>query len=161
MNKIYTFNNPIETGLRALIILYYSYPRSIDLQQLLYFDYLTVHSNDIENGPESIHPPIPNRSGEILVRRELIEQGLTFYINKKLIEKVFTLTGIEYKVNENANIFLDMLDENYTIKLRERAQWVITNFINYTTKEMNKYINKNLDNWGGEFIYFHQEATYE
>ena len=47
MNKEYVFNNPIETGLRSLIILNAAYPKPLDLQQLIYYDYLTVHTGDI------------------------------------------------------------------------------------------------------------------
>lgn len=153
MNKEYAFNNPIETGLRSLIILSASYPKSLDLQQLIYYDYLTVHTGDIEGGPNSIHPAVPNRTGELLVRRKIIEQGLKLFVNKKFIEKVFTQNGIEYQLSDNSNMFLDMLDEEYTITLRDKANWVINKFLDWNSVELKKFIEINIDNWGGEFIY--------
>ena len=40
---VQTFNSPIETGIRALILLAESYPVQLDLQRILEFDYLIVH----------------------------------------------------------------------------------------------------------------------
>ncbi len=42
------FNSPIETGIRTLAILTAVFPRSLDLQYLVYFDYLVLHSGDVE-----------------------------------------------------------------------------------------------------------------
>ena len=68
------FNNPVESALRTLVLLVEAYPATLDLQKLVYLDYLLVHSADA-GGPESLHPPTPQRQGEVAVRRDLIEQG--------------------------------------------------------------------------------------
>ena len=59
---VQTFNSPIETGVRALILLAESYPDQLDLQRILEFDYIMVHTGDVD-GPPSIHPALPLRSG--------------------------------------------------------------------------------------------------
>jgi hypothetical protein len=59
--------------MRALILLAESYPEQLDLQRILEFDYLMVYTGDVD-GPPSIHPDLPLRSGELLVRRQLIER---------------------------------------------------------------------------------------
>ena len=46
MNGITVFNNPIESALRSLVLLVEHYPNSLDLQRLIYLDYLLVHSAD-------------------------------------------------------------------------------------------------------------------
>jgi hypothetical protein len=152
-NKTYVFNNPVETGLRSLIILDAAYPKSLDLQKLIYFDYMTVHTGDMPAGPESIHPSIPNRSGELLVRRKLIENGIEYFVRKKFIDKIFNENGIEYLLNENATMFLDMLDEVYILNLKGKAKWVIETYLDWNSIELDKYIKNNLDKWGGEFMY--------
>ena len=68
---VLTFNSPIETGVRALILLSEAYPQGFDLQRILEYDYMMVHTGDFENGPPSIHPALPLRSGELLVRRSV------------------------------------------------------------------------------------------
>jgi len=62
------FNTPIESGLRTLILLAVAAPEGCDLARLVIYDYLLVHSSDVDGGPESIHPPSLFRSGEFLVR---------------------------------------------------------------------------------------------
>lgn len=153
MNNIEIFNNSIETGLRSLIILEAVSPQSLDLQKLIYFDYLTVHTGDIEDGPSSLHPPIPNRSGELFVRREKIESGLDLFIRKRFIEKVFTEEGIEYRLSDEASLLLDLLEEGYTLSMRRNANWIVNKFHGLNTSQIKDFIKKNIDKWGGEFMY--------
>ncbi|MDO9714172.1 ABC-three component system middle component 2 [Paracraurococcus lichenis] len=75
------FNSALETGVRALAILAEAHPSAYDLQRLLYFDYLVVHSQDAD-GPESLHPNTPLRNGELLVRRGIIERGLLLLLTR-------------------------------------------------------------------------------
>ena len=86
---VQTFNSPIETGVRALILLAESYPNQLDLQRILEFDYIMVHTGDVD-GPPSIPPALPLRSGELLVRRQLIERGLMLMISRGLIDRSAT-----------------------------------------------------------------------
>ena len=53
-----TFNSPLETGVRAVAILVAAFPQSFDLQRLLAFEHLLVHTGDV-GGPPSLHPPSP------------------------------------------------------------------------------------------------------
>ena len=45
---------PIETGIRAPILLAESYPQQLDLQRILEFDYIMVHTGDVDGPPASI-----------------------------------------------------------------------------------------------------------
>lgn len=69
------FNSPLETGVRAIVVLNAAYPRAFDVTEIAWFDHLVVHTGDI-GGPQSLHPDVPQRSGELLVRRRLVEDGL-------------------------------------------------------------------------------------
>jgi hypothetical protein len=121
---IHPFNNKVETGLRVLSILNAAFPNSYDLQSIVYLDYLTVHSGDIKNGIESLHPSVPNRKGEMFVRREIINSSLELYISKGLINKMYLENGIEYVASENSTTFLDSLNEEYLIELQLKSKWV-------------------------------------
>lgn len=131
---IHPFNNNIETGLRVLSILNATFPNSYDLQSIVYLDYLTVHSGDIKNGIESLHPSVPNRKGEMFVRREIINTSLELYISKGLINKLYLKNGIEFMASENATTFLDSLNEEYLIELQSKARWV-NEFVKKLKKE--------------------------
>mgnify|MGYP000146115486 CR=1 FL=1 len=112
-NKIKLFNNEIEMGLRILIILENIYPKSFDIEMINYFDYFALHTKDI-GGKNSIHPELPNRFGELSVKRDLIHSSLKLLISKGLVEINYTDNGIEYLASELTSPFLDYLSEEYT-----------------------------------------------
>src|ERR1700752_4884432 len=120
---VQTFNSPIETGTRALILLAQSYPSRLDLQRLLEYDYIMVHTGDVD-GPPSVHPALPLRSGELLVRRQLIERGLLLMMSRGLVSRHYTEHGITYQAQDEAGPFLDGLTAEYLNDLKDRATWV-------------------------------------
>lgn len=149
-NISHPFNSAIECGLRSLIILEYAYPRSFDIQRLVFYDYLLVHSADA-SGPDSLHPATPHRSGEVLLKRQILDDGLMLMLSRNLIEKHFETTGIVYRASNSATSFLSLLSSNYVAQLKERAGWVVDRFQQMSDKELDGYFYSNLDRWGGEF----------
>jgi hypothetical protein len=145
------FNSPIECGLRSAVLLASSYPQRFDIQRLVQYDYLLVHSGDVEAGPPSIHPPTPNRSGELLVRRPLIEVGIKLMMSKSVIECEMSVKGVFYFAGDWALMFLDSLQANYTTDLKERAKWVIEHFARFSDAELTDFMRKQWSNWGAEF----------
>jgi hypothetical protein len=145
------FNSPVESGLRTLCILYEAYPAEYDLQRLVFFDYLLVHSGDAPDGPVSLHPPTPFRSNEFLVRRRLIESGVRLLLSRDLIHVRAADTGFVYRVSDVAASFVSALQTPYTQSLRERATWVVASFSNTTDDQLSEFFNQNLDRWGSEF----------
>src|SRR5271169_1811943 len=129
------FNSPLETGVRALILLAESYPEQLDLQRILEFDYLMVHSGDVD-GPPSIHPALPLRSGELLVRRQLIERGLWLMISRGLVARHATPLGFMYQAEDDAGPFLDSLTAEYLDDLKDRAVWVVDRFSEMSDQEI-------------------------
>lgn len=151
--NIRLFNSPLEVGLRVLVFLCEIAPNSVDIQRLIYFDYLTIHSGDIENGPKSLHAATPHRTGEIIVRRNILQEGINLMASKGLITMVFSSEGISYKNSDISLNFLNYFDSTYYTKLKENSKWVINKFSSYSNEELNLYIKKHLDIWGGEFYY--------
>lgn len=147
------FNSSFELGLRALGILNEAYPGSIDIRRLLIYDYLVIHSSDIEGGPPSLHPSTPHRSNGILIRRKILQEGLNLMYSKNLIDIVYDDAGISYKASNLAKPFLDLFEAMYLGKLRENAQWVIMNFELFNDDEINKYVEAHLVEWGGDYDY--------
>lgn len=147
------FNGPIEAGLRSLIVLLEAYPNGLDLQRLVVLDYLLIHSGDITEGPESIHPPAPLRAGEVAVRRGLIEQGLYLYASRGLISRQLNSEGIIYLAEDSAAMFLDTMTSGYVRNLRKRAEWVFGNFGLLPDKELEAVLNESLGRWRTEFTF--------
>jgi hypothetical protein len=145
------FNNPLEAGLRSLSVLFESFPQSMDLDRLVQFDYLVVHSADVPDGPASLHPPAPLRSGELLVRRGLVEQGLRLFVSRGLIEASYSSGGIEYRAGEPAASYLQSLDAPYSLRLLTLSKWAVQTFEIYTSEQLQTFVRDNLDRWGAEF----------
>jgi len=146
------FNTPLESGLRSVALLLEAYPDSFDLQRLGQYDYLVVHTGDVVGGPPSIHPATPQRSGELLVRRQIVEAGIEFMVQRGVVERVFTPQGIGYVAGEYAVLFLNSLSSEYTSQLRDRAAWVVKHFVDLSDEELTDYIKANLSQWGAEFV---------
>src|SRR5262249_33589094 len=81
------FNGALDTGVRSVIVLDAAHPRTFDIAKLTWCDHLVVHTADI-NGPPSLHPDIPQRTGELLVRRRLVEDGVNLMRRLHLIDAV-------------------------------------------------------------------------
>jgi hypothetical protein len=149
-DAVQTFNSPIETGMRALILLVESYPAQLDLQRLLEYDYIMVHTGDVD-GPPSIHPALPLRSGELLVRRQLIERGLMLMISRGLVSRHATPDGFMYQAEDDAGPFLDALTAEYLNDLKDRATWVIDHFRDMNDQEIRFMLTRVYDQWSREF----------
>jgi hypothetical protein len=145
------FNSSLESGLRAIIILVEAFPVAVDLQYLVFFDYLTVHSGDVEDGPESLHAPLPMRSVELTIRRELIERGLLLMMSRKLADRSASNDGFKYIATESASAFLEMLSSQYTLNLRRRAKWAVSTFVNFTPDQIRTYERRLFRNWTNQF----------
>src|SRR5690606_33959913 len=99
------FNSPLETGIGSVGVLVPAFPRAYDLQRLVAFDHLIVHTGDV-GGPESLHPKLPMRTAEFLVKRHVVERGLMLMINRGLVDRIVDETGITYQAGEFAETFL-------------------------------------------------------
>lgn len=147
------FNSKLETGIRALVVLEALYPRRCDLTEMTWFDHLVVHTGDLDGQdvPDSLHPDLPNRAGELLVRRQLVEQSLRIMQQMHLIEVFECETGIEYYASEEAPSYLDLLQTTYSLALKQRAKWIANHFIDRTAAEMRGLIENRIGRWTAEF----------
>ena len=144
------FNSALETGVRTLAILAACYPKAHDLGRLVHYDYLTVHSADAD-GPPSLHPPLPLRSGELLVRRGLIESGLRLMMSRSLIRRELHVHGLLYGAEEAAGAFLDNMQSPYITVLRNRSEWVARTFDELSADELDAIVKRLFEAWTIEF----------
>jgi len=145
------FNTPFEAGVRALFILQAISPATADIQRLVFYDYLLVHSGDPGGGPPSVHAAVPHPSGEWMVKRELIAAGLDLMFAKELIVKTFALDGILYSASELTAPFLGYLHSVYADTVRASATWLAQRFGDLSNVELASYMVSNLGHWGAEF----------
>lgn len=148
--SVMVFNSALETGVRSLVILAANFPCALDLQRLVDFDYLVVHSGDVD-GPESLHPPLPMRESELLVRRKIIESGLSLMMSRGLVTRIAGAEGIYYQASDDAKPFVDSLATPYMCSLINRANWVATTFGSMDTSNLHNLISSFFDKWTTQF----------
>ena len=151
LHSDYIFNSALETGIRSLCILVANLSKSFDLQQLLALDHIVVHSGDIENAPTSLHPNILQKSGELLVRRPLVESGLVLMESKRLVKKIITPNGFYYKATELACVFIDSLSNEYIQELKKRACWAVEMYVDLGEDLFLEVFNSAFEKWRNEF----------
>ncbi len=148
--RVRLFNSQLETGVRAVFILNAAYPGSLDLSRLTWLDHLVVHTGDI-GGPSSMHPDVPERTGELLVRRRLIEASLTLMRRLHLVDVVLDGGGIAYRASDEAPAFIELMRTVYAKALKERAQWLVTHVRDLDATAMAKLVSDKIDLWAIEF----------
>lgn len=147
------FNSTLETGIRALVVLEAFYPRRCDLMEMTWFDHLIVHTGDIDGQdvPESLHPDLPNRTGELLVRRQLVEKSLRMMQQMHLVEVFETEGGIEFCAGEEAPSYVELLQAPYSRALKDRARWMADRFSQQASVEIRQLIEGRIGRWTTEF----------
>lgn len=145
-----TFNGPMEAGIRVVAILDVAFPRAYDLQRLVALDYLLVHTGDV-GGPDSLHPPTPLQSAELLVRRKLVEDGLLLMMTRDLVRRDVTSGGIKYRAGENTATFMTALTSSYLAALKERAAWLVSEVGDHSDSEFREVMRRFFDQWVEEF----------
>ncbi|MET1249168.1 ABC-three component system middle component 2 [Sporolactobacillus sp. STCC-11] len=156
-NKLYSrrninvYNTPLEIGLRVLIILNELTEETIDLNRLVIYDYFINHSSDFDKTSKSLRPSIPQRFGELILKRKVIQEGIYLMYSRELLDIHYTLNGIYFKSNQLTKEFLKYFDSTYALELSRISKIVIGNFKNYSDDELNLYVNNNLSKWGTEF----------
>jgi hypothetical protein len=149
-NNVPLFNSTLETGVRAVVILDAAFPRYFDLSHLTWLDHLVVHTADV-GGPESLHPNIPQRTGELLVRRRLVEESLDLMRSLHLVEIRATNEGIVYEAREEASAFVETLRSSYGRELKQRAEWLSQYISEMTDEDLAHLIAERVGRWAVEF----------
>lgn len=145
------FNSPLECGLRMLFLLDAAAGKASDLQRLISYDYLLVHSGDVADGPKSLHPSVPFRGTELLVKRELLSAGLNQMFSRELIVKTFDTSGILFSSTKLTSAFVALLKSDYSDALRTRSVWVIQRFGTMDDSNLSTFMADNIGRWGAEF----------
>jgi hypothetical protein len=148
--SVLLFNSPLETGVRAVVVLDALHPRAFDLAHLTWFDHLVVHTFDI-GGPPSLHPDIPQRTGELLVRRRLVEDGIKLMRRLHMVEATVDKTGIAYRASDDASAFVESLRTDYSTELKKCAAW-LASFVGRTSdSDLADLISTRIGRWAVEF----------
>lgn len=150
------FDGPLETGLRALVLLEAMYPRACDLTEMTWYDHLVVNTADIpgregDAGPDSLHPALPGRHEGLTVRRNAVEESLLLMHRVHLVDVRHEGDGIRYAAGEAAPSFLDALQAPYMLRLKNRARWLAERFVGMSVDEVGEVVDRHVGLWAVQF----------
>lgn len=134
-----------------LFILHATSPAASDLQRLISYDYLLVHSGDVDTDTTSLHPAVPFRGSELLVKRDLVRHALDLMFARELVEKKLSKVGITYAASSLTAAFIALLKSDYSAELRSRAEWVAARFGSMEDYDLAAFMAENIGKWGAEF----------
>lgn len=124
-------------------------PRGADLQKLVLLDYALVYSADLA-GPDSLHTPVPQRTGEVFSRRDRIEEGLYMMSLKGVITAEYDVNGIVYLAGPRCRQLVQAFTSEYAHELESRAHWVAEIFGNVSSDELTEHFDKEGRRWSAE-----------
>lgn len=150
MNK-QLLNKNIEQGIIVLIILKEFKDEQIDLDRLVYLEYLLLHSKD-SGGPESILPESPFRNIEYSIKKEAISNSLKYLCKKDLICVQYNENGIFYHSNLLTELFLESFKSEMYNELVKTAIWAKSTFGTYKTEDFKNYFKHNYKNNTDELV---------
>lgn len=144
------FNSPLEAGIRAVVVLECVRPLALDLTDMVLLDHLVVHTADI-GGPASLHPGVPSRRGELLVRRQLLETSIDLMRRCHLIEQVATDEGLLYRASDEAATYVELLESPYSNQLKRCARWIAEQLEGSGRSDFMNSIRARIGDWSDAF----------
>lgn len=132
------------------MILTEAYPERLDVNRLVLLDHGVLHSADL-GGPESLHPALPVRAGELGVKRTAIEEGLQVMVRAELVEMSAVGSGIEFVASETAYSFVSVLASDYARTLHDRVGWIFSRFPNLSEEALRAEMRSIFASWSEEF----------
>lgn len=139
-NATMIYNTPIEIGSRIAMILNCLEGKKLDLDELAYLDFVLIYSQEFE-GPNNLHPVVPNYLAELPHKRATLHESLDLFISRGLIDKVYDSNGIVYEANDLTHEFVSCLKSNYYKLAWSNLIWMEDNFVELKIK-YNSNINR-------------------
>ncbi|MBA4806889.1 ABC-three component system middle component 2 [Brevundimonas sp.] len=152
------FNSPLEAGIRAVTILEALRPMTLDLADLVVLDHAVVHSGDL-GGPHSLHPAVPGRKGELLVRRALVEESLILMRRFHMVLVCPSDEGLEYRASDEAAAYVELLESEYSVRLKTAAGWIAEEIALKGKAGFLGEVRMKLDTWTTAFIGPNEQGT--
>jgi hypothetical protein len=144
-------NSPIEFGLRALVLLSQIEDEGIDIDRLLIYDYLLTNSGEFNEELPSLHVETPYKYSKLIVKREVLKEGVKIFSSHGLIDITLTERGIYYKKSSYTNAFLANMTSKYKQELVNISKWIIEEVHYKDDYKIEEKINSRILEYGIEF----------
>jgi hypothetical protein len=152
------WNSWLEAGIRAVVLLESLRPETADLSEMVLFDHIVVHTSDL-GGPPSLHADLPERKGELLVRRRLVEASLQLMRRCHLVEQDSVEDGLVWRASDDAASYVELLETTYSTRLKVCAAWLGQEVRVRTKAGFKAFVRQELGDWNEEFNAYGDGAT--
>lgn len=119
MNKDQLINSSYEFSYRLIFILNKLNGNKLSINELTLLDYFVTYTSDFNQDYLSLHPLIPNRENELMVRRLKIREATEILLNYNLISINYEENGMFYSNNFNTIYFENYFESNYSKSIIE------------------------------------------
>lgn len=144
------FNSPLEAGIRAVVVLEHLRPQKVDLAEMVLLDHIVVHTADL-GGPPSLHPDLPGRKGELLVRRRLVEESLDLMRRYHLVNQESADEGIVFVASDEAAAYVELLETPYSERLKACASWIAAQVREHSKERFKVMVRERIGDWNDAF----------
>lgn len=141
--KTKLFNGRFELALRILLIL--GQQKSLSLDKLLVFDFITTYAASFNLAKNNLHGDNAFNYSEIASRREMMNKGIRLLRMYKLVDINYSnQSGYGYHLTELRQGIEKQLHDQYAIEYRKSLIKVINKYSQFSSKKLMKLIDTNL-----------------
>ncbi len=141
--KTKLFNGRFELALRILLIL--GQQKSLSLDKLLVFDFITTYAASFNLAKNNLHGDNAFNYSEIASRREMMNKGIRLLRMYKLVDINYSnQSGYGYHLTELGQVIEKQLHDQYAIEYRKSLIKVINKYSQFSSKKLMKLIDTNL-----------------
>ena len=98
-----------------------------------------------------MHPAVPDRGSEWVVKRDLVQTGMDLMFARELVTKELTSYGIAYVGSEMTTAFIGLLKTPYADEIQKRAEWIVDTFGAQSDEDVQAFMAERVGTWGMEF----------
>ena len=138
------FNSDFELSLRILLVLYNQVNTSLNINEIISYDILTIYGNNYDLAEENLNGNNPYSYLEYLNRQMDCEKIIKKIILKGYVKLNYSNKGYTYSITKKGEDFVESLDSQYAYEYLEINKIVVDKYPNISNYDFEKSL-KNID----------------
>jgi len=140
MNRL--FNTSFENGLRVLLILNTLSPKTVTVDRITAYDFMSIYGADFGITNTNLHGINSFNFCELPAKRAIISAGIKEMALNGMIQINNTKNGFAYAINETGKGFVKSIDDSYSEEYVAIIQKLDRVYSTKTDIEITTIINK-------------------
>lgn len=118
------FNTPFETGLRVMLLLSVVSPKSMTIDRITAYDFMTIYGKDFDVSEKNLHGDNSLSFSELSSKREICADGIKMLVLDGLIAINRTQAGFLYMLTSAGRKYVSTLNSDYKLQYLQIAKKV-------------------------------------